>query len=297
MKACLSVIGLFLLFLQEVCFGATPKIRFGLLADIQYADTDQKMGRYYRNSLVKLDSCIRAMNQREVDFIVNLGDLIDNAPADIPPVMDHLNRAESKIYNITGNHDYKGMSDEKQLFRTYGMPSKGYYSFRRKNWRFIFLNTNDIASYSHGGDSAKMKELGHMKSNIRVKHTPNGASYNGGVGRKQMDWLREELNKARQRHENVMVFAHHPVHPMGDYCALNATEIRDLLAEYVCVKAFFSGHHHPGIFGCYRDLPFVTIEGMIETQSQNAYAFVEIYDDKIIVNGVGRVTSRELYIR
>lgn len=69
-------------------------------------------------------------------------------------------------------------------------------------------------------------------------------------------------------------------------------EILNTISKYPCVKAVFSGHHHAGAFGYYKGIPMITQEGMIETETQNAYSTVEITQDSILVKGRGRVPSR-----
>lgn len=59
------------------------------------------------------------------------------------------------------------------------------------------------------------------------------------------------------------------------------------------VRAFFSGHDHFG--GYARDMSgvhFVTLQGVIETALNDvAFATVEVYGDRALVNGKGRQAS------
>lgn len=59
-------------------------------------------------------------------------------------------------------------------------------------------------------------------------------------------------------------------------------------------SAVFSGHHHSGNFAYFKNIPIVTMEGMIETEKENAFAVVSIYTDRIMLDGRGRATSRSL---
>ena len=52
-----------------------------------------------------------------------------------------------------------------------------------------------------------------------------------------------------------------------------------------------AGHHHAGAFGYYKNIPLITLEGMVETENQNAYAIVEISQDHLLVKGQGRASS------
>ena len=54
-----------------------PKLRFGIVTDSHYADVDTKSGRYYRQSLAKMEECVNLMRRQQVDFLIELGDLKD----------------------------------------------------------------------------------------------------------------------------------------------------------------------------------------------------------------------------
>lgn len=268
-----------------------PVIRFGLFADTQYGNCDSNGSRYYRNSLKKLADCVDSLNNREVQFTLNLGDIIDRNQEDLDSVMVCLGRLENKIYHITGNHDYKGVTENKILYEKLGMPSE-YYFFKEKNWVFVFLNTNEVATYSNTKGTEKEQELIVLKENIRKTGGLQGANWNGGISRKQLEWLNALLDKCGKAGENVLVFSHHPLYPNTEFAALNNREILDVISNYSCVKALFAGHHHAGAFAYYNNIPVVTLEGMIETETENSFGIVTLYKDKIVVEGRGRMTSR-----
>ncbi|KAK3259762.1 hypothetical protein CYMTET_31255 [Cymbomonas tetramitiformis] len=59
-----------------------PLFTFGVIADIQYADIDDGASfsgtpRFYRNSLNVLAEAVGAWRKRDVDFAIQLGDIID----------------------------------------------------------------------------------------------------------------------------------------------------------------------------------------------------------------------------
>ena len=66
---------------------AEPEITFGVIADPQYADAEPKWGRFYRNSLAKLEVAIADLNGRPLEFVAALGDLIDRDFARFASVM------------------------------------------------------------------------------------------------------------------------------------------------------------------------------------------------------------------
>ncbi len=277
---------------QRACGQAEkPLIRFGLFADAQYADHETQGNRYYRNSLEKVRECVEFFNQRKVQFAVNLGDLTDRSFSDFDAILSCLGGLKGRVYHVTGNHDYKGVTDNRLLFRKLGMPA-GYYSFRKKNWVFIFMDSNEVASYSNVKGTEKEKELQAMKVRIKANGDVQGASWNGGVSARQLEWLNRLLKESEKAGRRVMIFSHHPFYPRTPFSALNDEQVMEVVRPYSCVKAIFSGHHHAGGFAFFNRIPVVTVEGMIETKDRNAYGLVEIYPDRIVVEGKGRMSSR-----
>jgi hypothetical protein len=79
-----------------------------------------------------------------------------------------------------------------------------------------------------------------------------------------------------------------------DDTALNNRAILQVVESHPCVKALFAGHHHAGGFSYYHSIPAITVEGMVETDDENAFAVVKLYDDKIVIEGYGRVKKKRL---
>src|SRR5690554_695674 len=163
-----------------------PIIRFGLIADVQYCDCETNGSRFYRNSLSKLESAVVDLNKQEVQFTINLGDLVDRNPEDLDAVLSRQQLLKEQVYNILGNHDYEGIDNNKKLYKKLDLPHD-YYSFKKEGWRFIILNTNEVATYSNIGGTWKEKELAIMLDNIRRRNRSNGKEWNGGISSKQME--------------------------------------------------------------------------------------------------------------
>lgn len=269
----------------------SPILKFGLFADTQYADCPSENSRFYRVALQKLDTCIDYFNQQNVQFSINLGDIIDRKNSDLDSVKFYLARLNNQIYHITGNHDYKEVTDNAILYKLLGMPSE-YYSFKKQNWVFIMLNTNEVSAYANIEGTEKEQELTEMLKQIKRTGGKQAYRWNGGVSKKQMKWLDNLLTECEKKENKVLIFTHHPLYPQSEYTALNNMEILHVIQKYPCVKAVFSGHHHAGAFGYYKGIPMITQEGMIETEKQNAYSIVEITRDSIMIEGNGRVPSR-----
>lgn len=63
---------------------SAPLLQFGVIADVQYADNDDKPAwynpsktRYYRNSLNQLEQAFNYWDKKNVRFVLQLGDIID----------------------------------------------------------------------------------------------------------------------------------------------------------------------------------------------------------------------------
>lgn len=130
---------------------------------------------------------------------------------------------------------------------------------------------------------------------------PNAVGWNGAVGEAQREWLVAELAAARAANERVIVFAHAPVLEAAStpaHLVWDHAEVVALLAAEPHVAAYFAGHDHAGGYAQADGIHFVTVAGMVEADpAVNAYGVVEVYEDRIVVQGVGDVTSRTLPLR
>lgn len=298
MKVCMTIGVALLCSLLISAQSNTPVLKFGVFADVQYADCQPSIGRYYREALLKMDTCLNTFNEQNVDFVINLGDIIDRNIHDMNKVLQHIKVLKSPIYHLTGNHDYKHKEGVKDsvLYHQLQMPSP-YYSFSKGQWTFLMLNTNEISTYANKGDIGKEKELKEMLERIKNTGGKQAYNWNGGIGKKQMQWLDSLLTVHEKEKRSVIICTHHPLYPFGEFTALNNEQILETLARYSCVKLVLSGHHHAGAFGFYQSIPMVTLEGIVETQKQNAYLIVEITQDSIQLKGYGRTASRSFKIR
>ena len=70
--------------------GQAPQFSFGVVADIQYADQASAGRRDYRGSIGKLESCVAAMNREKLDFVIQLGDLVDSGADNLERILNLL---------------------------------------------------------------------------------------------------------------------------------------------------------------------------------------------------------------
>jgi len=273
-----------------------PELRFGIIADIQYANAPARGTRFYKNSLQKLAVAVTQLNQQKLAFLINLGDVTDRNPQDLKPVLNELDKYGSKVYNVAGNHDYGGIADNDKLYKALGMPSE-YYIVKKAGWRLLMLNTNELSSYANVKGTWKEAEFDSLVLNTRKTDNKNAEPYNGGLSSRQMDWLERNLKQAASKNEKVIIFSHHPFSCADGLEALNGKDVIGLVSRFPCVKALIAGHHHTGGYCEESGIPSVIIEGMVETEHDNAWGMVELYDNRILIKGEGRITSRTIYFK
>jgi len=125
-----------------------PVISIGIIADVQYADTEAAGTRYYRSSVRKLREALTSLAKDSVDFVITLGDLIDRDIKSYDPLLDIMKSSGLRFYHVTGNHDYSVDKAHKRRLPEVYFKKPGYYSFSESSFRFIFLNGNEISKYS-----------------------------------------------------------------------------------------------------------------------------------------------------
>ncbi len=270
-----------------------PLFSFGIIADVQYADQEPAGTRHYRASAGKLRSALASLNKDSVSFIINLGDLIDKDYSSYKPVMNIIESAGIKMFHVAGNHDYAVEKRYKKRLPVL-VPSKdAYYSFIVQQFRFIVLNGNDISTYI-SNNKERISQAEKLITSMKAKGESNAVEWNGGIGTKQMSWLAGQLDDAKSKNERVIIMCHFPVVPDNVHNLLNYKEVLSLLQKHQHVIAWFNGHNHAGNYGNFNMIHFITIKGMVETETTTSFALVEIYRNKIWIKGQGREKSQIL---
>jgi manganese-dependent ADP-ribose/CDP-alcohol diphosphatase len=271
-----------------------PKFEFGLVPDAQYCDCDINGTRYYSNSLDKLMEAAQTFNREEVDFTVQTGDFIDRNLSSFSDILPIFNLIEGPKYHVLGNHDFPVTTDE--VVDILGMPNQ-YYDFKRKNWRFVVLDTNDLSLYANPEGSDKYQEAEEMYNTLKANNEINAQTWNGGVSEEQLSWLRGVLQKAEKRNEKVVVIGHMPVYPDNNHNVWNDEAVIAELEAAGKVVAYFNGHNHAGNYAVKNGIHYVNLKGMVETDDTNSYSIVQVYKDRLEVDGYGRETDRVLKIQ
>lgn len=270
-----------------------PVLRFGVVADPQYADKETIGKRRYREAAGKLKAALKALDKEKPDFIVNLGDVIDGngerTPADLALIAGIFREARSPLRHVLGNHCL--VAGRQQVMQALGMKD-AYYEFRCKGWRFLVLDGMDVSTFSPKGSPEALR-AGQI-----LALDPKLPTYNGALSDKQLAWLEERLADANRQKERVIVFCHHPTVLAAStqaHLLWNHVDVEAALAQSHCVAAYLCGHDHAGGYACADGIQHLTMPGLCEAPAgDNAYALVEVYQDRMVISGFGTVPGREV---
>jgi len=277
---------------------ADSPLRFGVLADVQYADVAPRGSRHYAASLGKLRACVDALEEQDLAFVVQVGDLIDRDWESFDPVLAELDRLEAPLHHVLGNHDYSvprekrpGVADRLGLERN-------YYAFDAgPAWRFLVLNGNAVSTFANPPGSEAHAAAETMLQELGEADVPNDRPWNGGIDDAQLAWLERELAAADEEGRGVVLFCHYPVAPSGAHNLLNDRAVRERVLAHPSARAWLNGHNHAGDLAEIDGVPFVTLHGMVETADTTAWATVELAEGRMVIDGRGREPDRTLALR
>jgi manganese-dependent ADP-ribose/CDP-alcohol diphosphatase len=267
---------------------------FGVIADVQYADQDNAGTRHYRLSPKKFADAVDSFNLHRVDFILSLGDYIDKNLGSYDTLNPIKARLKMPLYHILGNHEFSVADEEKsQVLKKEGLNAP-YYSFVKKNWRFIIVNGNDISLHGNTKNSKKYQEVDTLLKQLKALGLRQAQTWNGAIGKEQLLWLQNELKAAQTKKENVVIANHFPLYPdEATELLWNAKEVRQLIESYSNVFAYLNGHVHKSQYFAENGVHYVSFRGMVELED-NAYAIVTVYENHLEIKGFGKEVSRSL---
>lgn len=275
--------------------GESIPLKFGVIADPQYADKKPRGSRHYRQSLVKLEAAIAELNKQPLDFVVTLGDLIDEDITSFSEVMKRYGALNAKHYKVFGNHDFAVEDKDKaSVAKAMGMQDD-YYSIALRGWRLIFLDGTEVSTYRYPSDDPRTKKAEEQRKRLQKAGVKQAVSWNGAISEKQLGWLEQQLEASKVANERAVVFNHFPVLPIGDGHNLwNAEELVKLLAQHDHVDAYMNGHNHKGNYREQDGIHYLNFKGMVETPIDSAYAVVTCFADRIEVEGYSLEPDRKL---
>ncbi len=273
-----------------------PRLRFGVIADPQYADLDANpvLNRHFRGSLGKLSEAIATFEGEDLSFVMTLGDLIDRGADNLEPALAIYRRSRHECLFLPGNHDFLVEPDQIALVhQRLGMPAP-YYSFTRAGIRFVVIDGCEESLFATVADPESQARAHARLEALKESGAVNAMDWNAGISQRQFAWIAGQLEAARAAGQKVIVMGHYPLHPATDHCLWDADVLTDLLASSPQVLAYLCGHDHRGGLGRAGSCWFVNFKGMVDTASENAFALVDLYADGLEIRGFGREVSRAL---
>ncbi len=210
----------------------------------------------------------------ELDLVVNLGDVVE----DESEVRDSeryrnfvnlLNELECPVAHVAGNHDSVHLGDQ-ALLLLWGRSGRLHYSF-------------DLA----GTHLVVLRSVERKDRDVRLPDD-------------QLLWLARDLESTSLP---VLVFVHHPLSDMDltgnrwfenapHICRVaNRRQVRAVLEQSGKVRGVFNGHAHCNHLDVIADIPYVTLQSLIENIDDDApgrpaksHAVVELTEKRLLVN-------------
>lgn len=267
-------------------------VRFGMFTDPHYAERPANINRYYSESLDKVSECVDLMNEQEVDFLIELGDLKDegNPPEEaetlqfLHTIEKEFQRFNGPVHHVLGNHDHDSISKQQFLNAVSNdgfSKALNYYSFNKNSFHFIILDAN----YTSEG-----KAYNHGNFDWKDAHIPDD----------QLKWLQKDL---KRNQKPTIVFVHHQLDSIAFeekhrvHSPDNADAVREILEDSGNVIAVFQGHYHKGSLNKINNIYYYTLKAVVEGSGpeNNNYAIVEIGEDKVIrIIGFRKTESQDL---
>lgn len=247
------------LFFLWATLASTLAIRIGLVTDVHYADKPSIGKRSYRDSLKKLDAAVAAFNEAKADFVVELGDFIDEAPTVEAEI--GYTRAINAVFEkfrgprhyVVGNHDAWSLT-KPQFLEACGAKA-AHYSFDCGGFHFVVLD----ACYSANGTAYGSKKVKWTDTEIPPF---------------ERDWLAADLKATDKK---TVCFIHQKLDATDRHCVKSAPDVRKILEESGKVLAVFQGHAHTNDLVVINAIRYWTLSAMVQTPG--AYSLLEIKPD------------------
>ena len=276
--------------LPVLLFAQSPLLKIGLIADIQYCNCATEGSRNYRNSVEKLEEAIKTINHETVNFTVEVGDLIDRDFDSFTPMCQQMNTLTAKWIFIPGNHDFNVADSLKEKVWKMIPAKKGYGSETIGNVRLIYLNgfENSIVAWPKG--TAEHKENKARLDKLGKEKAKNASDWNGGLGKKQLEWIKDQVEKANTAHQKLVVFGHQPIIPGDEHSLWDSKKLIRILAGYQHQVLYLCGHKHSGGDHTIGNIRVLNLKGMIE-QPVSSFGILSIYSDRYELKGFGNQWS------
>jgi manganese-dependent ADP-ribose/CDP-alcohol diphosphatase len=273
------------------------RVRCAVIADIQYADQEDSDTRHYRASLAKLESIINMIEENQVDFVLQLGDLIDRGIANFEPVLRCLQKLSVPVFHVLGNHDFAvGVEYIHHVGPRLGL-SCPYYDFSFGSWRFVVLDGTDVSIFANDTGTESHDSAVSILGTLKQEGRENANPWNGGIGDHQISWLTGILDKSRANGEHVAIACHFPLETDDNrHTLLNSRQILQIVGQYDHIALYLAGHDHRGHYARKELTHFVTVKGIVENDD-TPWSIFSFGEFNIEISGFETEPSRSLPLR
>jgi len=231
-------------------------VRIGICSDVHLPTM--------HDSQKRITAFIDSMKIAKPDFIIELGDF-GIPKEEYKPYFAIWNSYPGDKYHVIGNHEMDGGTTLEQALAYRGMKSS-YYTFSKKGFKFIVLDGNDKKSVKDKG-------------------------YRSYIGKKQLNWLRAELNSAENP---IVIFSHQPIGhdpsiPGERYSIENSKEVRKIFEDHNAkykdsrVICCFNGHTHHDYAEEIKGIWYITINSMSYKWLGEEYGYIR-YSEEVDKN-------------
>lgn len=243
-----------------------PKVRFGLVTDMHYADKKPAGSRHYRETLAKLEEAAKQFQEDQPENVIELGDFIDAADS-VEVEKEYLKRINKEFAALPGNKHYVlgnhcVFTLTKDEFLEGVGQKKSYYSFDAGGFHFVVLD----ACFRSDGTPYGRKNFSWTDPNIPGE---------------QVEWLQADLKAANRK---TIVFVHQRLDVSNNYGVKNAAQVRKVLEESGNVLAVFQGHSHKNDLKDINGIHYCVHRAMVEGSGKenNGYSTMDVFADGTI---------------
>lgn len=225
---------------------ASATLKVGLVTDMHYADKARSGTRNYRDTPAKLEEAAKKFAEEKIDFLVELGDLIDAADSPeveltyLKTINDKFSAISKDRHYVLGNHCVDMLTKE-EFLKGVGQ-EKSYYSFDRGDLHFVVLD----ACFTKDG-----KPYGRK----------NSVWSDCQIIPEELDWLKADLAATTRP---TIIWAHQRLDVANQHAASNAAAVRTAFEESKKVRAVFMGHSHQNEYREINGIHYATLKAMVE---------------------------------
>jgi len=260
-------------------------IKFTIFTDVHYNVNHESVsskGIKGHESVKSFPKFINSLKNSKNDFIVNLGDLIDESgEKDLRNLVKLLKLINIPFYNVIGNHELE-IANIKTIKKILGLKSSYYYK-DLKGYRFVFLNCFDTKTSKP--DSRRHSRI-----------------IGGNISKKQLNWLQKVLNTKKK----VVLFSHKLLAdqnlsknliwnkaPQRYTQVENSKEVRKILEKRKNVLAVFQGHIHQNSKNKVNGINYFSIQGFCQNKDYDSKKNASKSFTEVVINNKGVIIVKE----